>query len=185
MKATGIVRRVDDLGRVVIPKEVRRQLGIREADPIEFFIDGKMLVLKKYSPIVELRAITQQYVDTLSHEFDGIVAICDTEKIVAMAGRENKGLVDMYISEELVEKIRQNKSFIAAKEDPGFVRITKTDIGSLNSTSYEGVMPIVCDGDTIGALILLTTGDKKLGEEELKMMRLTAKLISAQMAQKA
>ena len=91
MKATGIVRRIDDLGRVVIPKEIRRTLRIREGDPLEIFTksDGEV-IFKKYSPIGELGPYTKQYVDVLSRTSGMTVAICDRDRVVAVAGMPKK-----------------------------------------------------------------------------------------------
>ena len=84
MKATGIVRRIDDLGRVVIPKEIRRTLRIREGDPLEIFTDREgEIILKKYSPIGELSAFAKQYAESLSQTMGCLVCVCDTEQIVA------------------------------------------------------------------------------------------------------
>ena len=87
MKATGIVRRIDDLGRVVIPKEIRRTLRIREGDPLEIFTDREgEIILKKYSPIGELSAFARQYADSLAQTAGCLVCICDMDQIVAAAG---------------------------------------------------------------------------------------------------
>ena len=92
MKATGIVRRIDDLGRVVVPKEIRRTLRIREGDPLEIFTDKEgEIILKKYSPIGELSAFAKQYAESLSQMLGCLAGICDMDQVVAVAGRYNKG----------------------------------------------------------------------------------------------
>ena len=84
MKATGIVRRIDDLGRVVVPKEIRRTLRIREGDPLEIFTDREgEIILKKYSPIGELSAFAKQYAESLSQVLECLVGICDMDQVVA------------------------------------------------------------------------------------------------------
>ena len=91
MKATGIVRRIDDLGRVVIPKEIRRTLRIREGDPLEIFTDREgEIILKKYSPIGELSAFAAQYADSLAQTSERLVCICDMDQIVAASGSGKK-----------------------------------------------------------------------------------------------
>ena len=90
MKATGIVRRIDDLGRVVIPKEIRRTLRIREGDPLEIFTDREgEIILKKYSPIGELAAFAGMYADSLAKEAGCLVCICDMDQVVAASGNGN------------------------------------------------------------------------------------------------
>lgn len=87
MKATGIVRRIDDLGRVVIPKEIRRTLRIREGDPLEIFTDREgEIILKKYSPIGELSAFAKQYAESLAQTMGCLVCVCDMDQIIASAG---------------------------------------------------------------------------------------------------
>lgn len=87
MKATGIVRRIDELGRIVVPKEIRRVLRIREGDPLEIFTDKDgEIVLKKYSPIGELSAFAQEYVDAIAASLGCGVCVCDRDQIIAVAG---------------------------------------------------------------------------------------------------
>ena len=91
MKATGIVRRIDDLGRVVIPKEIRRTLRIREGDPLEIFVDHDgEVILKKYSPIGELGDFAQEYADSLFEATGHIAIITDRDQIIAIAGASKK-----------------------------------------------------------------------------------------------
>lgn len=95
MKATGIVRRIDDLGRVVVPKEIRRTLRIREGDPLEIFTDREgEIILKKYSPIGELSAFAKQYAESLSQVLECLVGICDMDQVVAAAGNGKKEIQD-------------------------------------------------------------------------------------------
>ena len=93
MKATGIVRRIDDLGRVVVPKEIRRTLRIREGDPLEIFTDREgEIILKKYSPIGELSAFAGQYAESLAQTTGCLVCICDMDQVVAAAGSGKRSL---------------------------------------------------------------------------------------------
>ena len=110
MKATGIVRRIDDLGRVVIPKEIRRTMRIREGDPLEIFTDKDgELIFKKYSPIGELSDFAAQICDSLRKTTDGIAAICDRDSLIAISGGARKELQDKHISRQLSE-IMENRS---------------------------------------------------------------------------
>ena len=115
MKATGIVRRIDDLGRVVIPKEIRRTLRIREGDPLEIFTDREgEIILKKYSPIGELSSFAKQYAESLSQTMGCLVCVCDTDQIVAAAGNGKKELQDKYISKQLERILEDRNSLVAS-----------------------------------------------------------------------
>ncbi|HBM75956.1 MAG TPA: stage V sporulation protein T, partial [Clostridiaceae bacterium] len=99
MKATGIVRRIDDLGRVVIPKEIRRTLRIREGDPLEIFTDREGgVILKKYSPIGELSDFAKEYTESLQQSIGNIVCISDKDSIIAVSGAPKKEYMDKRIS---------------------------------------------------------------------------------------
>ena len=104
MKATGIVRRIDDLGRVVIPKEIRRTLRIREGDPLEIFTDREgEIILKKYSPIGELGTLAKLYAESLSQTLGCTVCVTDTDQIVAVSGSGKKELQEMIDDGKTIE----------------------------------------------------------------------------------
>ena len=106
MKATGIVRRIDDLGRVVIPKEIRRTLHIREADPLEIFTDREgQVILKKYSPLGEMSTFAKQYAESLAQVSGHTALISDREQFIASAGGYRQ-LVGKPVSELLDEKLQ-------------------------------------------------------------------------------
>ncbi|MEG0590905.1 MAG: stage V sporulation T C-terminal domain-containing protein, partial [Lachnospiraceae bacterium] len=118
MKATGIVRRIDDLGRVVIPKEIRRTLRIREGDPLEIFTDREgEIILKKYSPIGELGTFARQYAESLSQTMGSIVCVTDRDQIIAAAGNGKKELQDKDISRQLQNSIEQREQIVAGMEE--------------------------------------------------------------------
>ena len=107
MKATGIVRRIDDLGRIVIPKEIRRTLRIREADPLEIFTDREgEIILKKYSPIGEMGTFAKQYAESMAQVSGHVAMISDRDQFIAVAGGM-KNMLGKSISRELEEKIDQ------------------------------------------------------------------------------
>ena len=113
MKATGIVRRIDDLGRVVIPKEIRRTLRIREGDPLEIFTDREgEVILKKYSPIGELANFAGQYAESIAQALGCLVCICDTDQVIAASGNGKKELQDKYISSPLRQIMEERKVVI-------------------------------------------------------------------------
>lgn len=114
MKATGIVRRIDDLGRVVIPKEIRRTMRIREGDPLEIFTDNDgEVVFKKYSPVGEMSPFAAQYADVMSRACGLTVLICDRDHVVAAAGGAKKDFLERRISGQLEEVMDQRQTHVA------------------------------------------------------------------------
>jgi AbrB family transcriptional regulator (stage V sporulation protein T) len=182
MKATGIVRRIDDLGRVVVPKEIRRTLRIREGDPLEIFTDREgEIILKKYSPIGELGQFAKQYADSLAQTTGLIVAITDKDQFIAVAGPAKKDLITKGISHELEEAINERESVLAGKDDKNYIRIMNEDDGEY---TYQVVSPIISEGDAIGSVILLSKDAKvKFGEMETKLASTAAVFLGRQMEQ--
>ena len=123
MKATGIVRRIDDLGRVVIPKEIRRTLRIREGDPLEIFTDREgEIILKKYSPIGELGTLAKIYAESLSQTLGCTVCITDTDQVVAASGSGKKELQDQFIGRELDHLLKERGQILAGNSDFAYDR---------------------------------------------------------------
>lgn len=182
MKATGIVRRIDDLGRVVVPKEIRRTLRIREGDPLEIFTDREgEIILKKYSPIGELGQFAKQYADSLTQTTGHIVAISDKDQFIAVAGPTKKDLVTKGISHELEEAINERENIIAAKDDKNFLRIMNEDDSEF---TYQVITPIISEGDAIGSVIFLSKDPKaKFGDLETKLAATAASFLGKQMEQ--
>jgi len=182
MKATGIVRRIDDLGRVVVPKEIRRTLRIREGDPLEIFTDREgEIILKKYSPIGELGQFAKQYADSITQVTGHIVAITDKDQFIAVSGPIKKDLVTKSISHELEEVINERENVLAAKEDKNFIRIMNEDESEF---TYQVITPIISEGDAIGSVIFLTKdGKTKFGELEIKLASTAALFLGKQMEQ--
>lgn len=182
MKATGIVRRIDDLGRVVVPKEIRRTLRIREGDPLEIFTDREgEIILKKYSPIGELSQFAKQYAESLAQTTGQIVAITDKDQFIAAAGPTKKDLLSKSISRELEDVINERESVIASNNDKNFIRITNEDESEF---VYQVISPIISEGDAIGSVIILTKDPKvKYGEMEIKLASTAAAFLGRQMEQ--
>jgi len=181
LKATGIVRRIDDLGRVVIPKEIRRTLRIREGDPLEIFTDREgEIILKKYSPIGELGAFAKEYAESLAQSSGHITCIVDKDHIVAVSGASKKEFMDKSISAGL-EKLINNRTAVAyTRNDPEFVSILDDD----NTNLYKNqlITPIISEGDVIGAIVMLSA-DKPMGEVESKLASTAAGFLGKQMEQ--
>lgn len=182
MKATGIVRRIDDLGRVVVPKEIRRTLRIREGDPLEIFTDHEgEIILKKYSPIGELSLFAKQYADSLAQTSGHTIGISDRDQFIAAAGSAKKELISKNISKQLEEAINERETICAAKQDKKFIEII-----SEGSADFEAqvICPIICEGDAIGSVVILSKDDKvKMGEVELKLAATAAGFLGRQMEQ--
>jgi len=185
MKATGIVRRIDDLGRVVIPKEIRRTLRIREGDPLEIFTDREGgVILKKYSPIGELSDFAKEYAESLQQSIGHIVCITDKDTIIAVAGGPKKEFLEKRISED-VEKIMEERKTIARRskaEGKGFAICFDDEDGSKYSSQV--VSPIVAEGDPIGTVIILSREpDVTMGDLESKLAETAAGFLGKQMEQ--
>lgn len=179
MKATGIVRRIDDLGRVVIPKEIRRTLRIREGDPLEIFTDREgEIILKKYSPIGELGAFAKEYAESLSQTVGHITCIVDKDQIIAVSGTTKRDFMEKHISADLEKVINTRNSVIAERTDPNFVKILEDDAEGLYNSQL--IVPIICEGDVLGAVLFLSN-DKKMGDVEQKLAQTAAGFLGKQM----
>jgi AbrB family transcriptional regulator, stage V sporulation protein T len=176
MKATGIVRRIDDLGRVVIPKEIRRTLRIREGDPLEIFVDRDgEVILKKYSPISELSDFAKEYAEALYDSLGNPVLICDRDAYIAVAGSSKKDYLNKNIS-ELIEKKMEDRNAVLVTS-PGEMAIID---GSEETVSSYTVGPIIANGDPIGA-VLIFAKEGTLGEVEKKAVETAAGFLARQM----
>lgn len=176
MKATGIVRRIDDLGRVVIPKEIRRTLRIREGDPLEIFVDRDgEVILKKYSPISELGDFAQEYADSLAENSGRLVLIADRDAFIAVSGGPKKDYIDKGIG-AVVEKAMENRSTL--KEKGGKAELVE---GLAAETGSHVIAPIVAGGDPIGAVVLVSKDHEDLGEIETKLAETAAGFLARQM----
>ncbi|MDE7310036.1 MAG: stage V sporulation protein T [Eubacterium sp.] len=182
MKATGIVRRIDDLGRVVIPKEIRRTLRIREGDPLEIFTDREgEIILKKYSPIGELSEFAGQYAESLAQTTGMLVCITDRDHVIAASGNGKKDFEGKPISHQLECVIEDRNSMVASKEESDFVKVTLDDNGDYAS---QAISTIICEGDAIGSVILYNKDEKtKMGETESKLAMTAAGFLGRQMEQ--
>ena len=151
MKATGIVRRIDDLGRVVIPKEIRRTLRIREGDPLEIFTDKDgEVIFKKYSPIGELSDFAAQICDSLHRSTDALAAVCDRDAVIAVAGGGKRELLSKRLSPEL-EQLMESRRIYRRQSGGPELPITEND----GPYSVAVAAPVVSEGDLMGCVMLL------------------------------
>ena len=176
MKATGIVRRIDDLGRVVIPKEIRRTLRIREGDALEIFTDSQGgVIFKKYSPVGELSAFAAQYADVLTKSINLPTLVCDRDHIVAAAGVSRKEYLERRITPELEECMQNRKNYIS--------------LGRSEFKPVEGlersaaiICPIIASSDVTGAVVLLQNENEEVPDEaETKLAQVAASFLGKQM----
>ena len=177
MKATGIVRRIDDLGRVVIPKEIRRTMRIREGDPLEIYTDNDgEVIFKKYSPIGELSRFASQYAEVLSKTSGFPVLIADRDRIVSAFGVTKKDVSERRITEELETILEQRKPYMVT----GTVHTLLAADGIDKPVAVA--VPIIAAGDLAGAVILLMPDIPVTpGDTELKLTVTAANFLAKQM----
>ncbi|GLF92533.1 stage V sporulation protein T [Bacillus safensis] len=176
MKATGIVRRIDDLGRVVIPKEIRRTLRIREGDPLEIFVDRDgEVILKKYSPISELGDFAKEYADALFDSLGHSILICDRDTYIAVSGSSKKEYLNKSIS-DLLERTMDQRNSVLEESKKEIQLIDGID----DDVSAYTIAPIVANGDPIGAVVLFSK-ERSMGEVEHKAAETAAGFLARQM----
>lgn len=183
MKATGIVRRIDDLGRVVIPKEIRRTLRIREGDPLEIFTDREgEVILKKYSPIGELTEFATEYAESLNDALGYVTVITDRDTIIAVAGGSKKEYLEKRVSKSL-EKLMEDKKITLVTEKEKTYALA-SDEGEEKKYTSQVIVPIITQGDSIGAVVILSKDTTKvLAELEAKVAETAANFLGKQMEQ--
>ncbi|MEK4227905.1 stage V sporulation protein T [Solibacillus sp. FSL H8-0538] len=176
MKATGIVRRIDDLGRVVIPKEIRRTLRIREGDPLEIYTDREgEVILKKYSPISDLGEFAQEYVQALYETLGTPAFISDRDEIIAVAGVSKKDYVSKRLT-AFAEEFMKVRTVTTEKMETSIELVA----GQFEQVKSYCVAPIVSNGDPIGAVYLLSKVHF-IGEMEQKNAETAANFLAKQM----
>jgi AbrB family transcriptional regulator (stage V sporulation protein T) len=174
MKATGIVRRIDDLGRIVIPKEIRRTLRIRERDALEIFTDRDgEVILKKYSPIADLEDFAQEYADSLFESTGHISLIMDRDTYIAAAGTSKKLFLGKSVVDEVSDLMEERRSWNSAQANrklpiPGF------------EDANQLLVPIIHEGDVVGAVALLSK-DKPLADLEHTLCQTAADFLAKQL----
>ena len=178
MKATGIVRRVDDLGRIVIPKEIRRTLKIREGDPLEIYTekDGGV-IFRKYSPMGDLQDFASQICESIGANTGLVAAVSDRDSIIALHGAPKRELMDKPNSQELDKLMESRKNY---RYTPGDILIRATE----SSDKYHlGVAaPILSQGDLMGCVLLLMGENADApGEADQKLAQTVAGFLGKQM----
>lgn len=169
--STGIVRRIDELGRIVIPKEIRKNLRIKNGDNLEILVDGENITLKKYSQIENAIDMADMYVESFHQVLKYNVIVTDTDKVIAAAGNLKKKYINLGISDKLTNMIERRESFVERKKNnieisPGIVEF-----------GYYAMSTIINNGDSIGSVIILSL-DTPMLEQEEKMAMILANILS-------
>ena len=169
--STGIVRRIDELGRIVIPKEIRKNLRIKNGDNLEILVDGENITLRKYSQIENAIDMADMYVESFHQVLKYNVIVTDTDKVIAAAGNLKKKYINLGISDKLTNMIERRESFVERKKNnieisPGIVEF-----------GYYAMSTIINNGDSIGSVIILSL-DTPMLEQEEKMAMILANILS-------
>lgn len=181
MKATGIVRRIDELGRIVIPKEIRRTMRIREMDSIEIYTAGDgEIILKKYTPMGEMITFAKDYAESLAKITGNIICITDKENVVAASGNGKKNLENSSVSKGLSAAMIERRNIFASRSDKEYVPIIEKDGGSY---SQEIISPIIADGDILGTVIMLGKDvSRKFTSSDERIVAIAADFIGRHLA---
>ena len=171
MKTTGVVRRIDDLGRIVIPKEIRKSMRIKDGESLEIFLDSDNIILKKYSDLGDLVDFYKNYADSINLYVNENIIIVDRNNIVAIAGSLKKKYLNMGISDTVLRMIERRDTFVERKKkeieiSPGFKEF-----------GYYAVATIINNGDSIGSVIILSL-DTPMLEQEERLAMILAKMLS-------
>ena len=177
MKATGIVRRIDDLGRVVIPKEIRRTMRIRDGDPLEIYTEKEgEVIFKKYSPIGELGEFAGQMCETIGKSSGLNAAIADRDAVIAVCGVPKRELMDKRISREL-ELIMEGRQIY--RRNAGEERVFVSD--GDEKYAVDIAAPILSEGDVMGCVLFFGNGENAPGDVEYKLAQMAAGFLGKQM----
>lgn len=178
MKATGIVRRIDDLGRVVIPKEIRKTLRIKEGQPLEIFTEKTgEIIFKKYSTIGELSEFSKIYAKSINKILNTNVLVCDISQIVVAVGQDCKD----YLNKEIlkpIEEILEKRTLYSSVSNDKVINIIDSPTDEFKD---EIIMPIISEGDILGGIIILSKN--KLSKTEEEQLKIASHFIASQMTE--
>ena len=173
MKTTGVIRRIDELGRIVIPKEIRKNLRIKNGEYIEIFLDGDAIILKKFSQIESLENVSVDYVEAFNQIIHHNIIVTDRDKVIAVAGPLKKKYLGKEINEFTERSIERRDSF-SDKQKRNFKIIEDEE-----EMGYFSFASIVDNGDAIGSVIIIST-DIPITDMEDKLAIVLSKLLSKQ-----
>jgi AbrB family transcriptional regulator (stage V sporulation protein T) len=178
MLNAGIVRRIDELGRVVIPKEIRKTLRIREGDPLEIFTDNDQLIFRKHSPLTLISAMAETVGDGIKKLTEKACLITDNDTVIYVSSSRNKDLLGKYISEELIKTINRRKSVVLSKKD-GQKNLPLTMGGGIMSEG-QIIVPIVSGGDCYGSVVTYIDNQGEFNSTDLRLTEMGALMLSRQ-----
>ena len=171
MKTTGVIRRIDDLGRIVIPKEIRKNMRIKNGDSLEIFVDDDSVILKKYSPIESVEDAALKYVETFNQIIKHNIVVTDRDKVIAVSGPLKKKYSGKEISDFTIRSIERRDSFVERqKKSFSFVK-------DIEEFGYYSFSSVVNNGDAIGSVIIISN-EVPILESEEKMAIILSKLLS-------
>ncbi len=178
MKATGMIRKIDDLGRIVIPKEIRKTLKIREGDSLEIYIEGDRIILNRYAPLGEFIEDIIMLCESVSNNTDSNICITDTKQVIIATGYLEKEYLYKDISKELLEKM--DERILWQNKGENKIKVTEND--EIVKNINQVIMPIIYEGSVLGSVILLTNdATKKITETELRLVKVMADYLAARM----
>ena len=174
MKTTGVVRRIDDLCRIVIPKEIRKNLRIRDGESLEFFVDKETITLKKFSTSADLSEISQALLDTIYNTINKSIFVTDRDQVIALSGNLKKDILGSNISDKLEEYLFDNESII--RDSAPFNEIINSD--ALDYECKYILSPILVDSETIGFVLMIIEANKNFSEEDIHLVQIIASFLS-------
>jgi len=179
MKATGIVRRIDELGRVVIPKEIRSTLRLKSGDPLEIFTERDELMLKKYSPIASLDKFSESTAKSLSDLSGHLALVCDTDEVLHASGSGKRDVAGRTVSDGMDKIMQSRRSYVASLSEGGDIVPIVSD--GENNITAQIIVPIVSGGDCLGAVALISTEEgAKMEPASCKLAQLSATILANQ-----
>ena len=164
-------RRIDELGRIVIPKEIRKKLRIKNGDNLEILVDGDNITLRKYSQIENATDMAAIYAESFYQVLKYNIIVTDTDKVVAAAGNLKKKYLNLGISDSLTNMIERRDSFVERKKSS--IEI----VPGLTEYGYYTMATIIINGDSIGSVIILSL-DTPMLEQEEKLAMILANMLS-------
>lgn len=179
MKATGIIRRIDDLGRIVLPKEIRKSLKIKEGDMLEIYVqDSEVIMLQKYEPMDSLAKLADQYAEVIADITGYTVCIGTDSYIISAHGQAKKEYIRKDISQDVINILNERINWSNKNEQN--INITKDD--NKNKYMAQIVLPIIDSGDVIGCIILISTdSNKHVNDNDINNAKLALSLLEKQM----
>ncbi len=169
MKSTGVVRRVDDLGRIVIPKEIRRTLRIRDGESLEIFVDREMIALKKFSKMSDMNEVSKQLVDIVNSVIGQNVFITDRDNFIAGSGSLRKEYLNKSISKFLESIMKERRTVV--RQDLHNIELID---GEIEKYAYV-ICPVIMNGDAIGLVLIVSS--QSVGQIEEKMADVVSKFL--------